>query len=210
MISLQKVQINLENSWANTFYEYVFCKIDEKPFAVLYSPDMGRDFPVNILLSLELIKHIFDYIDEILLAQYNYNFQVKFALGERYLAPRTFYNFRQRVYQHTLQHPEQEDLIFQKFKSLTDHFINTLDIDTQQQRMDSTFFMSNIKLAGRLSLAHDVLVQALKECQQELPEQLKEVLKPEFKTNLLYKTRSGQVSGRLQEMFDLSRITGNF
>lgn len=64
--------------------------------------------------------------------------------------------------------------------------------------------MSNIKLAGRLSLAYDVLVQALEECQQELPEQLKEVLKPEFKTNLLHKTRSGQVSGRLQEMFDLS------
>ncbi len=206
-----KTQKKLENSWANTFYNNVFCKIDEKPFAVLYSPNMGRtNFPVNILLSLELIKHIFDYTDEILLDQYNFNYQVMFALGERnlgerYLAPRTFYNFRQRIYQHTIQHPKQEDLIFQQFKSLTDHFISLLGLDTRQQRMDSTFFMSNIKLAGRMSLAYDILVQALKACQeQELPEHLKEVLKPEFKTDLLYKTRSGQVSGRLQEMFDLS------
>ena len=64
--------------------------------------------------------------------------------------------------------------------------------------------MSNIKLAGRLSLTYDVLVQALKACpQEELPEPLKDVLKPDFKTNLLFKTRSGQVPGRLQEMFDL-------
>jgi len=206
-----KTQKKLEKSWAALFYQHVFCKIDEKPFAVLYSTDRGRtNFPVNILLSLELIKHIFDYTDEILLDQYNFNYQVMFALGERslgerYLAPRTFYNFRQKLYQYTLQHPEQEDLIFGQFKALTDHFIKLLGLDTRQQRMDSTFFMSNIKLAGRLSLAYDVLVQALKACpQEELPESLQEVLKPDFKTNLLFKTRSGQVPGRLQEMFDLS------
>jgi len=206
-----KTQKKLENSWAAIFYEHVFCKIDEKPFAVLYSPDRGRtNFPVNILLALELIKHIFDYTDEILLDQYNFNYQIMFALGERnlgerYLAPRTFYNFRQKLYQYTIRHPEQEDLIFGQFKTLTDHFIKLLGLDTRQQRMDSAFFMSNIKLAGRLSLAYDVLVQALKACpQEELPEPLKEVLKPDFKTNLLFKTRSGQVPGRLQEIFDLS------
>jgi len=88
---------------------------------------------------------------------------------------------------------------------LTDHFIELLGLDTRQQRMDSAFFMSNIKLAGRLSLAYDVLVQALKACpQEELPEPLQDVFQPDFKTNLLFKTRSGQVPGRLQEMFDLN------
>ena len=140
-----KTQNKLEKSWAALFYEHVFCKIDEKPFAVLYSPDKGRtNFPVNILLALELIKHIFDYTDEILLDQYNFNYQIMFALGERnlgerYLAPRTFYNFRQKLYQYTIQHPEQEDLIFGQFKTLTDHFIELLGLDTRQQRMDSTF-----------------------------------------------------------------------
>ncbi len=206
-----KTQEKLIKSWAPIFYEHVFCQIDERPFATLYSPDKGRsNFPVNILLSLELIKHIFDYTDETLLDQYNFNFQVMYALGERnlgerHLADRTFYTFRRRVYQHTIEHPEQEDLIFGQFKTLTNHFIELLGLNTGQQRMDSTFFMSNIKLAGRLSLAYDVLLRALKACPQEiLPDYFKEVLKPEFKTDLLFKSRSSQVPGRLQEMFTLS------
>ncbi len=206
-----RTQNKLKKSWAVIFYEHVFSRIDEKPFAVFYSQDKGRgNFPVNILLSLELVKHIFDYSDENLLDQYSFNYQVMYALGERnlgerYMAARTLYNFRSRVYHHTIMHPDEEDLIFGQFKALTDHFLQLLGLDTRQQRMDSTFFMSNIKLAGRLTLAHDVLVQALKALpEQELPEQLQEVLKPEFKTNLLFKTRSAQVPGRLQELFDLS------
>ena len=165
---------------------------------------------MNILLSLELIKHTFDYTDEILLDQYNFNYQVMYALGERnlgerHLAERTFYTFRRRIYEYTIEHPEQEDLIFGQFKTLTNHFIKELGINTQQQRMDSSFFMSNIKLAGRLSLAYDVLLQAIKACPEDiLPDNLKEVLKPEFKTDLLYRSRSSQVPGRLQEMLGLS------
>jgi len=84
-----KIQKKLDGSWATIFYEHVFCKINEKPFAVLYSQDKGRsNFPVNILLSLELIKHTFDYTDEILLDQYNFNYQVMYALGERNLGER--------------------------------------------------------------------------------------------------------------------------
>lgn len=31
------IKKKLMKSWAPVFYEHVFCKIDEKPFAVLYS-----------------------------------------------------------------------------------------------------------------------------------------------------------------------------
>ncbi|MCL0077775.1 hypothetical protein M1N61_01765 [Peptococcaceae bacterium] len=55
------IKAKLEKSWATIFYEHVFCNIDEKPFSVLYS-DIGRpNFPVNILLSLEYIKHLKNY-----------------------------------------------------------------------------------------------------------------------------------------------------
>lgn len=204
-------QKRLGKSWAPIFYEHVFRQIDEKPFAVLYNSNMGRpNFPVNILLSLELIKHIFDYTDEMLLDQYNFNYQLMYALGEsnlgeRYLGDRTFYLFRRRIYEYTIQNPDQEDLIFGQFKGLLNHFLEVTGIDTRQQRMDSTLFMSNIKMAGRLALAYDVLHQALKVCPAELlTNNLKEVLDPEFKTNLLYRTRSSQVPGRMQEMLNLS------
>jgi len=39
----------LEKSWAGLFYKHVFCKIDEKLFAPLYSSNNGRpNFPINI------------------------------------------------------------------------------------------------------------------------------------------------------------------
>lgn len=48
----------LEKSWSPLFYEHVFCKIDEESFAVLYGTTSKPDFSVNILLSLEYIKHM--------------------------------------------------------------------------------------------------------------------------------------------------------
>lgn len=56
-----RIKAKLDKSWAPIFYKYVFCNIDEKPFSVLYS-DTGRpNFPVNIALSLEYIKHNIGY-----------------------------------------------------------------------------------------------------------------------------------------------------
>ena len=60
-----KIQASLQGTWASLFYEHVFCKINETSFAPLYCLDNGRpNFPVNIQLSLEFIKHMKDYTDE--------------------------------------------------------------------------------------------------------------------------------------------------
>lgn len=153
----------LQNTWAPIFYEHVFFKIDEKPFAVLYCLDNGRpNFPVNILLSLEFIKHLKDYTDEELIEQFYFIYQTMYAVG-----PRTLYEFRERVCQYTVENPGKEDLIFGQFEKLTAHFLDVANINTQEQRMDSTQIMPNIKRAGRLSLAYDVLAQAVKECPLE-------------------------------------------
>jgi len=53
----ERIQKRLENSWAPVYYEHVFCKIDEMPFAKLYCEDNGRpNFPVNIMLSLGIYQ----------------------------------------------------------------------------------------------------------------------------------------------------------
>ncbi len=70
--------------------------------------------------------------------------------------------------------------------------------------MDSTQIMSNIRRAGRLSLAYDVLYQAVKACPVEiLSTELMEVTKPEFKKNLLYRVKAREISGRLHELLQL-------
>ena len=81
-------------------------------------------------------------------------------------------------------------IIFGQFLKLTQSFAEKAGISTDQQRMDSTLFMSNIKKAGRLALAFDVLYKAVKSIpENHLTENLKEVLTPEFKTQTIYKSK---------------------
>jgi len=197
----------LQKSWAALFYEHVFCKIDESLFAPLYCNDNGRpNFPINILMGLDLIKEIRDYTDDVLLDEYAYNLQISYALGlrtlgERYFAPRTLYEFRARLYNYSLEHPEEADLIFTQFKKLTEHFIKAAGLNTNEARMDSTQIMSNIKLAGRLSLAYDILVNGIKVLPENLlNDDLKLFLKPAYKTQLLYKLKGADIYTRIQSL----------
>jgi hypothetical protein len=76
----------LNKTWAPVFYEHVFCKINEDLFAPMYCLDTGRpNVPVNILMSLEIIKNMFGYTDQELIEQFYFNFQVNYALGIRNL-----------------------------------------------------------------------------------------------------------------------------
>ncbi len=202
----------LEKSWAPLFYEHVFCKIDEKMFAPLYCPDNGSpNKPVNILLSLEFLKHLYDYTDEQILEQYYFNYQVNYALGQRnlgelYICERTLYDFRRKVYEYTLAHPKEADLVFRQFDQLLAHFLNVTKINTKEQRTDSSAIMPNIRRAGRLALAFDVLKQAVRACPPEiLPESLRKVTEPAFKTEILYRSRASEVKDKLQFILDLQQ-----
>jgi len=206
----------LNKTWAPVFYEHVFCKINEDLFAPMYSRDTGRpNVPVNILMSLEIIKNMFGYTEQELLEQFYFNFQINYALGIRnlgevYLAERTLYEFRERVYRHILEYPDQEEVIFQQFEILTRNFIEQAGIKTDIQRMDSTLVAPNIKKAGRLSLALDVLVQAVRAINSTmLSDNLKQVLKEDFRTDLLYRTRNQELESRFQKVLDLMQEADN-
>ena len=204
-----RVKARLDKSWAPIFYEYVFCKIDEKPFAVLYSDIGAPNFPVNIALSLELIKHLFNYSDDELMDEFYFNYQINYAVGIRHLgglnlAERTFYDFRNRIYRYTIEYPELEDLTFGQFLNLTDNFLKAANLSSKVQRMDSTMFMPNIKKAGRLALAYDILIKAVEAIMEsELPEDLKVVLTPNFKTETLYKTKPSESDSKMDQLLNL-------
>ena len=205
-----KIYEVFEDSWAPVFYEEVFNQIDEELFAFMYCEDNGRpNFPVNVLMSLEIIKHIFNYTDRELLNQFYFNYQVSYAvgvknLGELYLARRTLYEFREKLYIHTANNPDAEDLIFKTFKELTDNFLEKANIDTKELRTDSTMVAPNIKKAGRLSLAYDVLKKAVLSTPEELlSEKLKHVPTQEFKKELLYYSKSESTEDLLKQVLEL-------
>lgn len=60
----EKARTDLEHSWTGAFYREFFCRLDEQPFAVLYSDKASRpNAPVNILVGLEVLKSGFGWSD---------------------------------------------------------------------------------------------------------------------------------------------------
>ena len=199
----------LKRSWAHFFYEDVFLQIDERPYAALFAQNGRPNFPVNILLCLEFIKQERNCSDLELLDAFHFDFLVNYALGIRNigeidLSIRTLYYFRKRIYLHFLEHPGGEDLLFGQFQSLLNVFATKAEISLKEQRVDTTLFSSNIKKSGRLSLAHDVLVNTVKTIPEGLlTESLAKVLEPGFKNNLLYRAKATDDDSRLATLLDL-------
>jgi len=207
----KRIREKLDKSWAPIFYEHVFCNIDEEPFAVLYSTTGKPNFPVNILLSLEYIKHMKNCSDVELLDAFYFDYLVNYAvgirtLGEMNLAERTLYYFRERVYQYCLENPGKDDLLFGQFINLLQDFSQKNGISLDEQRTDTTLFMSNIKKAGRMSLAYDVLIKAVKAIpEDDRTDALAKALEPDFKTDVLYRAKAQEGDTKLTLLLNLCK-----
>jgi hypothetical protein len=151
----EKQRKRLEKSWAGTFYQEFFSRIDEEAFAVMYSEKASRpNVPVNVLVGLEALKAGMGWSDEELYENYCYNLQVRYALGYDRLGDgdfeiRTLYYFRERLSQYNAE--KGVNLLEKAFEQITDAQI-MLKVRTGMQRMDSTQIASNIVSASRLQL----------------------------------------------------------
>jgi len=165
-----KLQEKLLCSWAETFYQELFCRIDEAIFARLYSDEASRpNIPVNVLMGLEILKSGYGWSDEELHEQVCFNLQVRHALGlhdlrHEIFTLRTLYNFRRRVREYAEE--TSINLIQKVFEQVTDEQLETVALATGWQRMDSTQVLSNLAQMTRLEL----LVAVLQAVHRQLPE----------------------------------------
>ena len=159
-----KLKKGLEESWAGDFYHSFFRQIDETLFADLYADvDSRPNVPVNVLVSLEVLKAGNGWTDEEMYEAFCYDLQVRYALGYRSLAEghfelRTVYNFRQRLARHMQE--TGENLIGKVFEDVTDKQSQAFAVKTGKLRMDSTQVASNIQNGSRLQLLVEVLQRA--------------------------------------------------
>ena len=191
-----KQKERLEGSWAGTFYREVFVRLDEQPFAVLYSDEASRpNIPINILVGLEALKAGFGWSDEEMYEQFCFNLQVRYALGCRQLDQghfelRTIYHFRQRLSNH--RQTTGVDLLAQAFTQVTAEQLAAFSLQTTKLRMDSTQIASNIRQYSRLQL----LVEVLQRVQRELSQADQEQYAADFAPYL--KGSSGQYTYRVK------------
>jgi hypothetical protein len=113
-----------QNSWAGTVYREFFCRLDEEPVTVRSADEPSRpNVPVNVLVSLELLKAANGWTDDEMYNECCYNVQVRYALGYRHLGEgyfdlRTLYYFRERLARHI--QATGENLRQQAFEQVTD------------------------------------------------------------------------------------------
>jgi hypothetical protein len=178
----KKLRERLEQSWAQTFYDEIFCRIAEKPFAVLYSRQPSRpNAPINVLVGVEILKAGFGWSDEELYEQVCFNLQVRHALGLDDLSIqvfdiRTLYNFRRRVREYAQE--TGTNLLQQAFEQVTDEQLAALAIRTGWQRMDSTQLLSNLAAMSRLELVVSVVQMAYRALGEDRQEHWREQLAP--------------------------------
>jgi len=152
----KKKRERLEQSWAGVFYTECFCRIPEAEFAVLYRDVPSRpNVAANVLFGLELLKSGYGWSDEELYEHFQFDLQVRYALGIHDLNTedfelRTLYNFRSRLREHHLEHGI--NLVERSIAQITAGQVTAFKLDTRLQRMDSTFIASNIYDASRLHL----------------------------------------------------------
>ncbi len=156
-----KLQKRLEESWSGVFYNEVFVRIDESPYATLYADIPSRpNIPVNTLVGLEILKAGNGWSDEEMYENFCYNIQVRHALGvynlgEAYFGMRTIYVFRHRLTMHMQQ--TGENLFEQSFEQITAEQLSQFSLKSNHQRVDSTQIASNIREMSRLQLLVEVL-----------------------------------------------------
>jgi hypothetical protein len=206
----EKIRKRLEASWAVTFYDQVFVRIDEDRFAVLYSNEPSRpNTPVNVLSGLEILKSGFGWSDEEMYDHFCYDLQVRRALGYRdlgegYFELRTMYNFRLRLTQHMQE--TGENLFEQVFEQITDEQLAAFQLKTDKLRMDSTLIASNIREMSRLQLLVEVLQRVHRMLNEEDQLQYAEAFAPYLKGSsgqYIYHLKAGDVAGHLQSIGEL-------
>ena len=208
-----KQRRRLESSWAATFYRDFFCRIDEDIFSILYSEQASRpNIPVNVLVSLEVLKSGFGWSDAELEEQMAFNIQTRYALGYRDLTVghfelRTVYNFRRRLAQH--MQATGENLLEEVFEQVTDEQIAALKLKTGKMRMDSTQIASNIRQMSRLQLLVEVLQRVWRMLEETKTQSKYETMFEPYVKNTsgqyVYHIQSGEGQSHLEAIGHLMR-----
>jgi hypothetical protein len=170
----------LDKSWARVLKDKMlpFLVATENKFAQFFDATMGRPIKyISLLITLHIFKELYDWTDAELVeaACFDKRFEYAFELSfeEVVVCQKTLHNFR-----HLLLENEMARVIFE---DTTVHIADTFNINTSQQRLDSSHIVSNMAKLSRLGLLVRVtenflhkLKQVAPDSYQQLPERFAE------------------------------------
>ena len=194
----------LDRSWAKYFAEFIFPKIDEIPYAVLYSDKDSRpNTPVNVQIGALLIKELTNLSDDELLESLMFDIRFQYALhttsfAEQPLSDRTLSRFRARCAAYETEHGV--NLLHETITSLSSEMAELMKIDSSLKRMDSLMVASNIKRMGRLELLYTCVANLAKEMAKtrEIPEHLRHYTEADDRNRVIYHNHSEETSAKIE------------
>lgn len=197
----------LENSWAKVFAEEIFPKIDEKPFAVLYSDKASRpNTPVNVIIGACIIKELFDYSDDEMVEGLMLDLRLQYALHttsfeEQPLSDKTLSRFRRRCYDYEQTHGV--DLYKVAITDYNNEIAKMMKLDGKIRRMDSMMINSNMRMLARSELIYSCIARLVKYVYANNPELIPESLlhyaQPNDFNKVLYHERSSSLEERMAQ-----------
>jgi hypothetical protein len=205
--NLTERQLNLlKKSWSEVFSNYIFPKIDESIFEVLYCADNGRpNTPVNVIVGSLILKEAKglndkDLVDEVIFNTLFQNALHLTSFEEIPYSDRTPSRFREKVLRHEME--TGEDLIKMAVKHLGEEAITLLKIHPDLNRTDSLMVSSSCKNMGRLELIYTCIADLVKLIIQVgeialLPAKFLEYTE-ENKNAMCYRLKSEEVVTRLE------------
>lgn len=142
---------DLGKSWAQIIKDKVlpFFGTLELEFANFFHKSMGRPIKyISLLIVAHIFKEMYDWTDEELLESVRFDKRFDYAFDLPYqeitLCQKTLHNFRTLMQDHKMARTI--------FNHATAHIVKIFNIDTNQQRLDSTHIISNMARLSRLGL----------------------------------------------------------
>lgn len=209
-LSKRKQQM-LEKSWAQSFSDHIFTRINEHIFAPLYSEKTNSrpNAPVNVVVGALILKDFSGLNDEEITEACEFDFRYQYALHttsfeDQPVSERTLSRFRSRLAAYELT--TGEDLLHECFVDMADSMREYMEISPSIKRMDSMMVESNIRKMGRLELLYTCLSNLVKELHRdgkvELLEGLEHYADPNDRNRVIYHDQGIPQAERLQKVID--------
>jgi hypothetical protein len=177
----------LDKSWAGTFRQHLLEKLPIEAMEKRFPNKGGRprkDF--RLVLGVLILQQMHDLTDAEVVEAVAFNLAWHYALGvapysKIFLCERTLRNYRRVVIEQEL-----EQVLFQE---LTDHLVQVFQVETTQQRIDSTAVCSAMRRLSRLGIVVETVSKFLRELARLHPVLFAQV---EEEIVRLYVKRSGE------------------
>ncbi len=148
----------IDESWAGVFRKYILTELPVNLLAKHFPSQQGHPTKeLYAMMGTLLIQQMFDLTDEETVRQFSFNIEWHYALDitdnsdeSAYVSLKTLWNMRELITRNGIQ-----DVIFDK---VTSKLIDTFKVSTNNQRLDSMHFSSNMRHLGRIG----IFVQCLK------------------------------------------------